>query len=190
MTPAPGLFPLTQQLLAFSRKTVLEPKVLDINEIVRETQKMLRRLIGEDIILSTHLDPAVRTVKVDPGQLGQVLMNLAVNSRDAMPQGGELSIETANIKLETPISKAAVEFRPGWYVQITVSDRGTGMTPRSQSARIFEPFFTTKGVGKGTGLGLAVVFGIVSQSDGYIQVESEPGRVPHSRSTFLRSKAA
>ncbi|WP_020470479.1 response regulator [Zavarzinella formosa] len=165
---------LTRQLLAFSRKTVLEPKVLNPNDVVRETQKLLRRLIGEDILLTAVLDPNVSKVKIDPGLLAQVLMNLAVNARDAMPMGGKLTIETSNVFLNEDYAARHVDCVPGSHVRLAVSDNGCGMPPAIR-ARIFEPFFTTKELGKGTGLGLATVFGIVKQSGGNINLYTEPG---------------
>jgi len=166
---------LTRQLLAFSRQQVLEPKVVDINEIVQETEKMLRRLIGEDILLATRLGKDLGKVKVDPAQLGQVVMNLAVNARDAMPNGGHLLIETENYEI-TPefVGQHSYPVKAGDYVRLTVKDDGIGMSPEIQ-ARIFDPFFTTKEKGKGTGLGLAMVYGLVKQSEGYIDVHSEVG---------------
>ncbi len=162
---------LTRQLLAFSRKQVLAPKVLDLNDVVANIEKMLRRLIGEDIILKTILSPSINPVKVDPGQIEQVVINLAVNARDAMPQGGELTIETRDIKLDDEVFRHNPLIAPGHYTQLLITDTGCGMSPEIK-ARIFEPFFTTKGVGKGTGLGLATVFGIIKQSDGYLDVDS------------------
>ena len=166
---------LTRQLLAFSRQAVLNPKVLDLNDVVGENEKMLRRLIGEDVRLTAVLDPALEPVKVDPGQIGQVIMNLAINARDAMPSGGELTIETRNVTLDEAAAALEPEARPGRYVQLTMIDTGVGMTSEVQ-ARVFEPFFTTKGPKKGTGLGLATVFGIVKQSCGFVTVHSRPGR--------------
>jgi two-component system cell cycle sensor histidine kinase/response regulator CckA len=165
---------LTHQLLAFSRKQVLQPKVLDLNEAVADVQKMLSRVIGEDIELIASLHPSLVPVKADPGQVEQVLMNLAVNARDAMPHGGKITMETSNVEVGEDAGRD-LELGPGRYVMLQVSDTGHGMEAATLS-HVFEPFFTTKPMGKGTGLGLSTVYGIVKQSGGSIQVKSEAGR--------------
>ncbi|HEV8059706.1 MAG TPA: ATP-binding protein, partial [Gemmataceae bacterium] len=165
---------LTRQLLSFSRQSILEMKVVDLNGVIHETEKLLRRMIGEDIVLTTVPDPNLSLVKVDPGQMGQVLMNLAINARDAMPLGGSLTIETSNVELGQDYVAMHPDCPAGSYVKVAVSDDGSGMSPAVQ-AHIFEPFFTTKKPGKGSGLGLATVYGIVKQSGGSINLYSELG---------------
>jgi signal transduction histidine kinase/CheY-like chemotaxis protein len=166
---------LTNQLLAFSRRQVSVPKIVDLNDLVRKIEKMLRRIIGEDIRLDMRLAPSLPAVEVDPGHIDQVIMNLAVNSRDAMPDGGRLVIETAHVDLTGEYAASHVTPAPGSYALLTVSDTGTGMDAETR-ARIFEPFFTTKELGKGTGLGLSIVYGIVKQNGGEILVYSEPSQ--------------
>jgi signal transduction histidine kinase len=166
---------LTRQLLAFSRRQKLEPKVLDLNQVVREMSPMLPRLIEESIDKRILLEPTLGRVHADPGQMQQVILNLALNARDAMPRGGTLTLETKNLELDAAAVRLHPGLRPGRYVSLRVSDSGQGMDKETR-ARIFEPFFTTKEKGKGTGLGLATVYGIVKQSGGYVGVDSEPGR--------------
>jgi two-component system, cell cycle sensor histidine kinase and response regulator CckA len=154
---------------------VLRPTVVDVNVVIRDIERILHRVIGEHITMRTSLDPGLAPVLADPSQLDQVIMNLAVNARDAMPGGGRITIETANVPLDSELAQVHPEARPGGYVLVAVSDTGTGLSPEAK-AHLFEPFFTTKEVGKGTGLGLATVYGIVRQSGGFIGVDSTPGR--------------
>jgi len=165
---------LAQQLLAFGRKQMLQAKVLDLNRLVGHAHQMLRRLIGEDVELRVIAGPRLAPVRADAMQLQQVIMNLAVNARDAMPDGGVLTIETANAEVDTGYTRAHPPMTPGSWVRLTVRDSGVGMSDHVKE-HLFEPFFTTKEVGKGTGLGLATVYGIVKQSGGFIYVESAPG---------------
>jgi len=166
---------LTLQLLAFSRQQLLRPRVLDLNTTIRDLRGMLERLIGADIEVKTRLSPTIGMVTADPGQIEQVLMNLIVNARDAMPDGGTIDIQTSNVELDNDYARTHASTQPGPYVMLAVSDTGQGMSRETQ-ARVFEPFFTTKEKGKGTGLGLSTVYGIVKQSGGSIWMYSEPGR--------------
>jgi CheY-like chemotaxis protein len=166
---------LSRQLLTFARHQIVEPRVIDLNALTRDADKLLRRLLREDIELVTRLTPAAGMVRIDPGQLEQVIINLAVNARDAMPNGGRLTIETSNVLLGPDYVAGHPDIVPGEYVQLAVSDTGQGMD-RETLSRLFEPFFTTKARGQGTGLGLAICYGIVRQAGGAIWVYSEPGR--------------
>jgi PAS domain S-box-containing protein len=180
---------LTRQLLAFSRKQILQRKVFDLNHVVTDMHDMLSRLIGANISLVTHLDQDLGRVKADPGQIQQIIMNLVVNARDAMPNGGDLSIETANVRLDDAFAQQHPPTLPGEYILMAIRDTGAGMDSQTR-AHIFEPFFTTKKPGEGSGLGLSTVYGIVKQSGGYIWVESEPGRGTVFRLYLPRVKMA
>lgn len=178
---------LTHQLLAFSRRQVLQPKVLDLNDVVSNIEKMLRRLIGENVELRTVLGAGLWSVKADPGQIEQVLVNLVVNARDAISGGGKITIETVNVFLDEEYSRGHLPAQPGHYVMLAISDTGVGMDEKTVS-QVFEPFFTTKGPGKGTGLGLSTVYGIVKQSGGYIWVYSEPDKGSTFKVYFPRTE--
>ncbi len=180
---------LTRQLLAFSRNQVLQPKVLNLNEVVADVNRLLGRLIGEDIQVVNITEPKLGLIKADPGQLEQVIINLAVNARDAMPVGGKLVLKTANVWLDDTHTQNYPGVQPGPYIKLEVSDTGSGMD-RATQARIFEPFFTTKEVGKGTGLGLSTVYGIVNQSGGHIDLYSEVGKGSIFKVYFPRMAAS
>jgi CheY-like chemotaxis protein len=179
---------LTQQLLTFSRKQVAEPRVVSLNDIVAEARKMLSRLIGDDIEIVAQLDPGVGSVVVDPSQMNQVLVNMAVNARDAMPDGGRIIIETSNVDLDEGYAAQHAGVEAGQYVLLSVTDTGVGMTQQVMQ-HIFEPFFTTKGTG-GTGLGLSTVYGIVTQAGGWVWVYSEPGAGSAFKVYFPRAGGA
>ena len=166
---------LTKQLLAFSRKQIIEPKVIDLNDLIERLHKMLVRMIGENIALRTVTHPGLFSIRVDPGQIEQIIMNLAVNARDAMPDGGILTLEAANVILDETYCQTHTNAKPGEHVMLAVSDTGYGMTAEVKT-HLFEPFFTTKALGTGTGLGLATVYGAVTQNVGTIEVYSEPGQ--------------
>jgi CheY-like chemotaxis protein len=165
---------LTRQLLAFSRKQTLAPAVIQINEVVSGMRSLLERVLGEDVDLIMDLDPSLGQVTADPGQLEQVVLNMAVNARDAMPQGGQLTLETRHVDVDPTYAHQGIEPAPGSYEVLSIGDTGVGMDAAT-IARVFEPFFTTKPIGKGTGLGLATAYGVIKQSGGHITVDSEPG---------------
>jgi PAS domain S-box-containing protein len=179
---------LTRQLLAFSRQQKVEPRVIDLNEQVAGLERLLRRTIGEDVSLALALDPALWPVSMDPSQVDQALVNLAINARDSMPGGGRLSVETRNVQVDLALCRRLPEARPGPYVMLSVADNGSGMDAETRE-RAFEPFFTTKPESKGTGLGLATVYGIVKQNEGFIDLESAPGQGTTVRLYFLRGEA-
>jgi PAS domain S-box-containing protein len=180
---------LTQQLLAFSRRQVLQPQVVDLNGVIRNLERMLRRLIGEDIVLGSVLADQLGPVRADPGQLEQVIVNIVVNARDAMPNGGRITVETSNEELDELYIQGRADLKPGEYTMLAITDTGQGMSAETKS-RLFEPFFTTKGQGKGTGLGLSTVYGIVRQTGGDVWVYSEPWRGTTFKIYLPRASAA